>query len=109
MKVPRIHLIEKKKLMKRLANTDSEYESGYWALSEISAKALIGGEIYFHERQAGESYFSRQITGYRVDNESKSYQGRIIFRFSYDNSCRGVTAGSHGWSNEKKLVWKDLA
>jgi hypothetical protein len=44
-----------------------------------------------------------------VDKESKSYQGRNIFRVRYNETLRGVTARTDGWSMEKKILWKDTA
>src|SRR5438477_2534803 len=98
----RIHLIEKMGFIRRLPDTDEYCESGYWAVPESTARALIGGEIYFHKKQAEESFFGGRITGYRVDNES--YPGRIIFVFRFDKTFRGMRAGKGGWSMEKKIV-----
>jgi hypothetical protein len=98
----RIHLIEKMGFIRRVSDADKEYESGYWKVPENTATALVGGEIYFHKKQAEESFFGGRITGYRVDNEM--YPGRIIFVFCFDKNFRGVSAGQDGWSMEKKIV-----
>ena len=98
-----IHLIEKESLFRRVAESPTEYESGYWALSAGEAEALVGANIYFHERQIEPSYYGGTIVGYRVQR-GEPYDGRIIFRFQPKPDCRGVRAGGDGWQFEKKIV-----
>ena len=100
--MPCIHLIEKKGFIKTLPDSSDEWESGYWAVPESTANALVGGEIYFHKKQAELSFFGGRILGFRVDTDA--YAGRIVFRFRFDIVCRGVSAGQGGWSVEKKIV-----
>jgi len=83
-----IHLIERENLFSRVAGT-SEYESGYWALSENEAQALIGGNIFFHEKQLEPSYYGGAIVGFRVQR-GEPYDGRIDFRFVPQPECRDV-------------------
>jgi hypothetical protein len=99
----RIHLIEKLGLIEPLPDAVDEYESGYWALTQARAESLVGGEIYFHRKQAEPSHLGGQILGFRVQEDGQ-YVGRIIFRFRADQTCCGVSAGAEGWAMEKKIV-----
>jgi len=101
--MPAIHLIEKENLISRVSGSQTEYESGYWALSEQEARELVGAHIYFHERQIEPSFYGGLITGFRVQR-SEPYTGRIVFRFEPKSECRGVRAGRNGWQYEKKIV-----
>jgi hypothetical protein len=85
--------------MRILDRSTQAYESGYWKLAESTAQALVGGTVYFHEAQAGRSYFGGTITGHRVEN------GRLVLLFTNELSAQGVDAGSDGWSQEMKIVW----
>ena len=80
------------------------FESGLWAVTAQTAQSLLEGDIYFHKRQKEPSFFGGKILGYRIHGEEDEYQGRIIFRFEYSAGHRNVSAGSGGWSNEKKIV-----
>lgn len=99
---PRIHLIEKLNLFKPLG--EGKWESGWWAIPEETARALIGGLILFHEEQKKPSYFGGKISDYRIEGVGE-YEGRIIFKFEFLQECKGVKAGSDGWSFEKKITW----
>ena len=101
--MPAIHLIEKENLISRLAGSQTEYESGYWALPEYDAKELVGGHIYFHERQIEPSFYGGLITGFRIQ-QTEPYKDRVVFRFEPKPNCRGVRAGRDGWQYEKKIV-----
>ena len=54
-----IHLIERENLFSRVADSQTEFESGYWAISKTEARELIGANIYFHERQL-ERHFTEE-------------------------------------------------
>jgi hypothetical protein len=97
-----IHLIERDNRYTRLGQ-GPEWESGYWAVSEVEAQGLIGCQIYFHEKQIEPSYYGGVITGFRAQPEGE-FAGRIIFRFIPKQECRGVLAGATGWQFEKKIV-----
>ena len=57
-----IHLIERENFISRVTGSQTEYESGYWALSENQARELVGANIYFHERQVEPSFYGGVIT-----------------------------------------------
>ena len=99
----KIHLIEKKNLFTRVSGSQTEYESGYWALTEQEAGNLVGAHIYFHEKQIAPSFYGGLITGFRTQ-QGEPYGGRIIFRFEPKPECRDVRAGVDGWQYEKKIV-----
>jgi hypothetical protein len=98
-----IHLIERKSLFSRVTSPSTEYESGFWSLSEAQAQLLVGGKIYFHQRQIEPSFYGGVITGFRVQ-QGEPHNGRIIFRFEPNPECRGIRAGRGGWQFEKKIV-----
>src|SRR5258708_33151696 len=101
--MPRIHLIEKKGFIKALPNTGNEWESGFWAVPEDKANALVGGEVYFHKTQAETSFFGGRILELTVD--TVAYPARIVFRFRFDKTFRGVYGGKGGWRMEKKVLF----
>ena len=98
----RIHFIEKLDLIKKVQG--NVFDSGFWDVPAATAEALIGGDIYFHRKQKEPSYFGGKITGYRISEADAEYPGRVIFRFEYSSTHRGVSAGGGGWSYEKKIV-----
>src|SRR5689334_10629417 len=100
---PRIHLIERVGYIKNLGGQICE--SGFWAIPSQTAQSLLGGDIYFHKKQKEQSFYGGKILGYRIHDEDDEYRGRVIFRFEYSAKHRNVSAGSGGWSYEKKIVW----
>ena len=98
-----IHLIERENFISRVAGSQTEYESGYWAVSETDASELVGAHIYFHERKIEPSFYGGVITGWRL-HRAEPYSGRVVFRFEPKPECRGVRAGRNGWQFEKKIV-----
>ena len=98
-----IHLIERENLFSRVNGSQTEYESGYWNLSETQAQELVNSNIYFHERQLEPSFYGGVITGFRVQ-QGELHNGRIIFKFEPKTECRGVTSGRGCWQFEKKIV-----
>lgn len=102
-----VHFVERMGNPRRLPDTDGEWESGYWHVSEESAARLIGGQIYLHSGQNEPSHFGGVILGYRVHAQAGDAQldGRIVFRFRPSLEYKGVVTPREGWGNEKKLVW----
>ena len=79
------------------------HTSGYWTLSEETARSLIGGEIYFHERQREPSFYGGRIIDARRE-DGGDYQDKIVFKFMFFADCRGVRTDADGWSQEMKIV-----
>lgn len=102
--MPTIHLIEDLGNMKMLNKANFEWESGWWAVNPETAEKLVGGNIYFHKKQAELSFFCGVITGYRIETTGE-WVGRIIFQFKTGLEFKGVKAGRSGWGMEKKIVW----
>jgi hypothetical protein len=98
----RIHLIEHLGLMHRVDG--NIFDSGYWKITPQQAEELIGCDIYFHKKQKELSFFGGKILGYRIFDKDDELKGRIIFRFEYLRSHKGVSAGDGGWSYEKKII-----
>jgi hypothetical protein len=91
--LPRIELIDR----------DSDlYRSGYWVLSEETARSLVGGKIYFHREQSKPSFFGGTIRGAEKIKEGV-YAGRILFTFRFEEACRGIRTERIGWAQEMKL------
>lgn len=102
--MPTIHFIEDLGNMKMLNKANSEWESGWWAVNPETAEKLVGGNIYFHKKQAEPSFFGGVITAYRIETTGE-WVGRIIFQFKTGLEFKGIKAGSSGWGMEKKIVW----
>ena len=83
-----------------IAKGSNTYRSGNWVVAEDTAQALVGKMIYFHRKQATASFFGGRI----IKSEKKTeLEGRVIFTFEADQDCKGVKAGTDGWSQEIKL------
>src|ERR1051325_2197018 len=98
--MPSIHLIKKSDpalpAVDPVPGETGVFSSGYWTLSEEKARLLVGGQIYFHERQSERSYFGGQILeAFPVADGEK--QGKIIFKFKSTKDCRGVLTSRDGW------------
>jgi hypothetical protein len=98
----RIHVIERLKNFSRVEG--DVFESGLWDVSLTRAEELVGGDIYFHQKQKEPSYFGGKILGFRVHDGDDEYRGRLIFRFEYSRAHKEVLAGDGGWSYEKKII-----
>ena len=105
--MPAIHLIKKSQgglpPIVRVPGEPNTYTSGFWTLSQETAHSLIGGQIYFHERQRAPSFYGGKIVDARLTVEG-DYVGKIVFKFVFSRDCRGVCAGPGGWAQEMKLV-----
>lgn len=100
-----ICFIEKMRKQRPLVLGGAEYVSGNWDVAEAKAASLVGARIYFHETQAGPSYYGGEITAYRVlPPDHRQAPGRIVFTFIPDPACQGFRAGSIGWRNEQKTL-----
>ena len=98
-----IHFIERGDNLNCVDAEQHEWESGYWKVSEDSAKQLIGGELYLHRAQHKPSFFGGQILSYRVQSGGPD-DGRMVFRFRAAIEFKGKTTEKAGWGNEKKIV-----
>lgn len=100
-----ICFIEKMRKQHPIVRGGPEWESGNWDIAEAKAAALVGKRIYFHETQAGLSYYGGEITGFRVvPADDPETPGRVVFTFTPDAAGRGFTAGRTGWRNEQKTI-----
>ena len=62
MNMAAIHLIKNDRSLPQIipiAQGSDIFRSGYWLMAEDTAKALVGGNIFFHKRQAESSFFGR--------------------------------------------------
>ena len=99
-----IYLVERLENVHRVDKDKNEWESGYWVVSEESARRLIGGHIYLHRGQDEPSHFGGEILSFHL-HPSGPEAGRVVFRFRAALEFKGVKAGRDGWGNEKKIVW----
>lgn len=100
-----ICFIERLRKQRPLVPGGTAYESGNWDVAEAKAASLVGKRIYFHETQAGPSYYGGEITGFRVlPPDHHETPGRIVFTFIRDPACQGFLAGASGWRNEQKTI-----
>jgi hypothetical protein len=102
----RIHFVERKNNVTRIAGTTDEWESGFWVVSEETAQGLVGGDLYLHSNQDAPSHFGGTILSHRVvdDPSRPDICGRLIFRIRATMGHKGFQAGRAGWGNEKKIV-----
>ena len=105
-----IHVIFKKQRPKEAAGIEKcadaadEWTSGRWVIREQTAKAFVGHHLYFHNTQAKPSFFGGVILNVTKIPEGE-FAGRVVFRFKYDASFRGVITSREGWGQEMKIVW----
>jgi hypothetical protein len=97
-----IHLIERINKVTKISDTPLIWESGDWDVSEQTASALVGGDLYLHTEQDAPSHFGGRIVGYRVLSTPPT--GRVAFQFSPTIGHKDVRAGHGGWGNEQKRV-----
>jgi hypothetical protein len=101
-----VHFVERgSNPPRRSKPSASEWESGFWAVTEETARKLIGGDIHFHSAQDKPSHFGGTILSYVVC-QGGDEAGRIIFRFQASLAHKGVRTEQAGWGNEKKFVWE---
>ena len=99
----RIHIVEQQDRFVRIQ--EGEYDSGFWPLTDKIAGKLVGGLILFHEQRNKPSYFGGRILSYRIQDGGE-HDGKIIFRFRYEEECRKIPAAG-GWKRSGlKLVMK---
>lgn len=72
-----IHFIEKLNRARKISSTPLIWESGDWDVSEQSAAALVGGDLYLHTAQDAPSNFGGHILNYRVLSTS-----RVVFQIA---------------------------
>ncbi len=103
-----IHLIEKNVTSQGLKLVNFKaglWESGYWKVTEETAKRLVGGNIYLHSGWSVPSHFGGRIDSYTVHIAAGSdVDGRIIFQFTFHAECKQVLAPS-GAAGEKRISW----
>ena len=105
--MPAIHLIKKSKAglppIVPVAGEANTYTSGFWTLSEDTARSLIGGKIYFHVRQREPSFYGgRILDAWR--EVGGQYPDKIVFKFVFSDDGKGVRTSADGWAQEMKLV-----
>ena len=102
--MPRLHLIERADGMVPIDRAQGLWESGNWVMSSDTARSLVGGQVYFHKRQADRSHFGGEITGFRVLGDEHPEVGRVVIEFKPSNAGKNVLAGAGGWGMEMKIV-----
>jgi hypothetical protein len=95
-----IHFIEKLNRAKKISSTPLIWESGDWDVSEKTAAALVGGDLYLHTAQDAPSHFGGRIVAYRV--LSTEPVGRVVFQIAPTMEHKNVRTGREGWGNEQK-------
>ena len=99
-----LHILQHSQDIMMLSN--KEWESGSWSIDENKAKELVGGEIYFHEKQQEPSFFGGIITGYRIEQDEQN-KARIVFSLRYTAKCRNVKTEKQGWAKKMKIISHD--
>jgi hypothetical protein len=105
--MPAIHLIKKRdpKLPPIIPIEPGSrvYRSGHWALAETTAKTLIGGTIYLHEKKADPSFFGGIVTSVEMVGDGE-HAGRIVFTFETGAAFKGIAAPSKCWVHEMQII-----
>lgn len=103
-----IHLIEKLGTSQGLKPVDVKsglWTSGYWKVTEETAKKLVGGKIYLHTGWTARSHFGGNINSYSIHSAPGTKEdGRIVFHFTSLQECKEVLAPP-GAMGEKRIVW----
>lgn len=82
------------------------YQTGYWAVSDATAKGLHGKHIYLHKMQKEPSYFGGVI----LDHTMEDYEGKLraVFKFKVTQEQKDVVAPSTSWGPMvEKLITED--
>ena len=90
-------------LMKPIDKDCQKYESGFWVLSEATAKELVGAKIYLHDSQSAPAFFGGIILDWKKITDGE-YEGRIAFTFKAEKECKGIKTDLSGWAQEMKIV-----
>ncbi len=101
-----IHLVEKltdDAHLRPVSNRPGEWETGYWVISDATAKSLIGGFVYVHKGQNLPSHEGGAILD--IYYEPGSDPKRRVIRFTSTSTAKNVIADREGWGNERKIVW----
>ena len=99
-----IHFVERSDNVRKSEKSRNEWESGYWAVAEDTARKLIGGVLYLHRTKLQASHFGGTILGYRVE-QTGAQAGRVVFTLRADAGCKGVKTDGKGWSKDHKIFW----
>ena len=93
----RRHVICRDRLYLR-ATALPHFESGFWAIPEAEARALVGGILYLHQTKAEPSYFGGEVLRYRVAGPDELLPGRIVFTVLSQHQGRSMAweGASHG-------------
>ena len=105
MNMAAIHLIKNDRSLPQIipiAQGSDIFRSGYWLIAEATAKALVGGNIFFHKKQEESSFFGGVIESIEV--AKGQYAGRIIFIFKSDQTFKDIKTPRKGWSQEMKIM-----
>ncbi len=78
------------------------YRSGSWVISQETAKSLIGGRIFLHEKQDDRSHFGGEILDV-IPSMNPGQAGRFDIVFKALPECKDVRC-SGGWGREK-AIW----
>jgi len=100
-----IHFVEKIGRYEQVDSLRDEWESGYWTVTERTARRLVGGHIYLHPGQLKPATIGGVITGYRL--EERNAKMRVVFTFTRDPALTGHVTSKQGWGNEQKRVFAD--
>ena len=93
-----IHLVDRSDSVRKIDPSRNEWESGYWPLSEETARKFVGGVLYLHRTKNTSSHFGGDILDYRVE------QSGVVFKLRAKADCKGVKVDSKGWSKDCKIV-----
>jgi hypothetical protein len=102
--VTAIHCIERTDNVRKTDKQKNEWESGFWPVTEETAKKLIGAFLHLHRSRSQSSHFGGRILSYRLETGGPR-AGLVVFVVRATADCKDVKVDSRGWSKDCKILW----
>ena len=99
-----IHFLERSDNVRKTDRLKNEWESGFWALTEETARKLVGATLYLHRSKHQPSHFGGRILSYRIEQAGPS-AGCVVFTLRAAVDCKAVKTDAKGWAKDHKIFW----
>jgi hypothetical protein len=99
-----VYLIERSDNVRKTDRSKNEWESGFWDITEESARKLVGAKLYLHRSKNKPSHFGGTILSYRIEPASPSGTG-VVFTVRADAAYKDVKTEPKGWAKDHKILW----
>lgn len=98
------HFIERTPNVRKTEPQTNEWESGFWPVTEDTARKLVGASIHLHRTKNQPSHFGGRILSYRIEQSGPS-TGLVVFIVRATVDAKDVKVDSRGWTNDHKILW----